>query len=111
MNNIRTNEVYTCISTKLLNFNYGEKVRVLHIEWHSDLIEVVKLGVSSIHYVSYKEFENCFVSYSEDSQASFDELLSKPAECQCGTHKTYGRHGTEYMHSDFCKLYIKQELK
>lgn len=111
MTNIRTNEVYTCISTKLLNFNYGEKVRVLAIEWHSDLVEVAKLGVSSIHYVSYKDFENCFISYSEDSQPSFDDLLSRRAVCECGIHKTYGRHGTEFLHSDFCPLYIKKENK
>lgn len=109
MTSIHTGSIYTCISTKMQNFNYGEKVRVLAIEWHSDLVEVQKLGTSSVHYISYKDFENCFVCYG-DGQASFDDLLGRglyASNCHCGTHTAYGRHGTEYMHSDFCPLYLK----
>lgn len=107
---IHTGAYYTCISSNLAGFSYGDAAEVLSINIYADTIELRKVSDLSRHYVMISSFENYFVQYGNEFQLSFDDLLGKGltgTKCECGCTKVYGPDCPRAYHSSFCPLYLK----
>jgi hypothetical protein len=100
------NRKFMCISDRLISIKKGDVVTVTDLDMVNDSVTLRPYGSPEVQ-VHLETFYNSFIFHEEDEQLYHMDMFTytPPAiKCTCGTHITYGRMGTEQLHSSFCEL-------
>lgn len=101
------NRKFICISDKLISIKKGDVVTVTDLDMVNDSVTLKPYGLLEVQ-VHIETFYNAFIFHEEEAEQLYhmDMFTYTPPtiKCTCGTHITYGRMGTDHMHSSFCDI-------
>lgn len=99
---LMTGQTYKCAVWNFHHCIYGDKVKLLEMDWVNDLLRCERQSDGLSFFVSFMEFNNKFeIIHEELSQY-------ESPKCTCGTFKTYGDNVDISAHSDYCDLVRKK---